>query len=310
MSLVEHWQFVENVVAAIEAFANGKLPDVAITPKAMIPTRHHPEVLREVDVLVCFRAGSRTLRIGVDVKAESRPVDLPLLDGLWAKAEGLELDRYAVVSLSGFTSSARTVYREKGVELVTLEEVGDLRWAGLAHISMINRVFEFEHTTLDYGSEPHPSEECVKRSGNWIVTGSDNQPTPWMQYLAANVGRAVPMETGGPREGRSQTYTANLSFAHEVRAGLSINDGVEAVPVPLSVVTRGYFRWETRDYPVVQYRLENGQEVVSAAVEIPGLQGGPFQMSMAMTDEPGGNGQGLALHMAPAKPRRSTIGSK
>lgn len=126
MSSIPHWQLVENVVAAVESFSNGALPDLRITPKAMVPTRHHPEVRRELDVLVTFRAGSRTIRIGVDVKAEKVPVDLPLLEGLWAKAEALDIDRYVVVSLSGFTESAQRVYAAKGVELVRIEEVGDL----------------------------------------------------------------------------------------------------------------------------------------------------------------------------------------
>jgi hypothetical protein len=247
------------------------------------------------------------MRIGIDVKAESRPADLPLIEGLWAKADHLELDRYCVVSLSGFTADARKVYAAKGVKLVTLDEVQDLHWAGLTHISMVHRLFDFKHTRLDYHpGEVVPSQEAMARAADWMAGFDGGEASPWTQYLAAQVGRAVPMEPGGPAEGESGPYRVAVTFDDGTRASLKITAGTLAVPVPAVAIADGHFRWETKRYPVVKYRTEKGEEVISALVEMPGWSGGVFQMSFGMVAVPG-EGQALSVRLAPATPKRTPV---
>lgn len=309
MSVIPHWQFVENVVAAIESFSNGKLADLVITPKAMVAVRHHPGVRRELDVLVSFRAGKRTMRIGVDVKAEKDPVDLPLLEGLWAKAETLDIDRYAVVSLSGFTGSARTVYSAKGVELVTLEEVGSLEWAGLTHTEFTNQLFEF--TAMLVGPDPahpSPSDATVGRACSWTVSVRGREPIRWLDYLAKDVERITAFKADDVPEGRSADYNVHIDFDTDVRPLLTIFD--EGVPVhtPAFVKVSGYFHWNTASYPVVKFRTDRGEEVVSSVIEVPGANVDLVQMSLTMAPSPDGTGTVVYGRQAPARPGRTPVG--
>ena len=117
------WQVVENMVAAIEALrADGC--DATVVRKARVRSDRDAAVEREVDVLVRIKSLGRTLSVGVDVKNEARPIGLPTMEALvkkWQSAKG-SIDRYCVVSTSGFAESAIREAVREGVQTSSLLE--------------------------------------------------------------------------------------------------------------------------------------------------------------------------------------------
>lgn len=117
----ELWQVVENVVAALERVRN-QIPGMKVTQRAQVPTIHEPGETRDVDVLVEIPVGGRMLSIGIEVKNKTRPVDLVALGSIISLKEELHLDRFCVVSTSGFARRAKRLAWRKGIETLTMEK--------------------------------------------------------------------------------------------------------------------------------------------------------------------------------------------
>src|SRR5262245_42198349 len=96
----ERWRVVENVVAAIQRAIVGE--GWRVIQNAHVKKRGSRR-RRQVDVLI---EGSCGTRIGMDVKAERRPLDIEVVEQLCCKLRKLELDRSVIVSTSGFTQAA------------------------------------------------------------------------------------------------------------------------------------------------------------------------------------------------------------
>ncbi len=71
---------------------------------------------RQVDVLVEIPTGQRTFRVGVEVRDESRPLDLTGVEQRCMKLAKLDVDRGCIVSRTGFTKSARGAAVAEGIE--------------------------------------------------------------------------------------------------------------------------------------------------------------------------------------------------
>lgn len=113
------WQIVENVVAAVER-VRAVIPGVEVTQKAQIPKAAFPDQTRDVDVLVEIPVQGRKIRLGIEVKNERRPIAEDELGTLVDLKNDLQLDRYCVVSTSGYTSAAHQKAAQNGIELSTL----------------------------------------------------------------------------------------------------------------------------------------------------------------------------------------------
>jgi Restriction endonuclease len=92
-----------------------------ITPNAMVARRDSAR-RRQVDVFASCPSGPATFRVGIDVKDERAPVDIETMEQLCAKGLGLELDRYVVMSTSGFTKAALDEAKSKGVQAARLRK--------------------------------------------------------------------------------------------------------------------------------------------------------------------------------------------
>ena len=187
------WKLVENVVTAIESVTNAGLKDLKVTSRAMVPMKSDPTLRREVDVLVEFTAGNRTIRIGVETKNEKYPLDVTKLGGLYEKHQELITDRLVVVSTSGFAKKAAGIYRSKGVELLLLDEVESFRWAELTHMQVFGRLFRILGFQAKWeGTVDLPSKGSLDE---FKVCGlEDGQEMSLVHYIAAQMGRAVPLD--------------------------------------------------------------------------------------------------------------------
>src|SRR2546422_202002 len=120
------WKIVENVVTAIERSLN-TVEGAKVIPNASIRERISG-VARQVDVYVEIPTGPRILRVGVEVRDESVPVDLPEIEQLITKLKKLDVDYGCVVSRAGFTATATAEADRYGVETRTIAEVENPDW--------------------------------------------------------------------------------------------------------------------------------------------------------------------------------------
>jgi hypothetical protein len=103
-----------------------------ITESAMVPSRG---TMREIDILIETDNGPYRIK-AVEAKNEKRPLDVTDIDALVGKyfsPGGIKVDKLAVVSQSGFYSTAYTCAQEVGnIELFTLSKVTPSDWTKLA----------------------------------------------------------------------------------------------------------------------------------------------------------------------------------
>lgn len=146
MHSTPRWRIVEGVVTAIERSLNA-VPGTQITPNALVAERVSGEQ-RQIDVLVEIPTGQRTLRVGLEVKDKSSPVDLPEVEQLIAKLSKADLDYGCVVARSGFTASAQREAALQGVELRTLKQIEMPGWWLAQHIEVNQRHVDVLRCTL------------------------------------------------------------------------------------------------------------------------------------------------------------------
>lgn len=164
-SEAERWRVVENVVAAIQrALVAGE--GWQVTQNAYVKKRGSRR-RRQVDVLIeDTRGGSR---IGIDIKAGRRPLDIEVVEQLCYKLRKLELDRSVIISTSGFTKTAEEEANEEGVLAVRLEElsVSDILQVPYLTLSIPDLDVEIEFRS----GVPRPSRELLASAR--IATGSN-----------------------------------------------------------------------------------------------------------------------------------------
>lgn len=149
------WQVVENVVAAIER-VRAEIPGVEVRQKVQMPVAADPTRTRDVDVLVTVPVQGRLLTIGIEVKAKGRPVTVDELGCIVDIRNEVRLDRFCVVSTSGFSGDAERKAKQEGLQLETLREFanssfwakpcGELLFA--TGVEVVGATFEFSPDVL------------------------------------------------------------------------------------------------------------------------------------------------------------------
>jgi hypothetical protein len=124
---------VENAVAAIQS-AHGRSGEWTVTQNAMVLERVSRR-RRQVDVFLECPSGPAVFRVAIDVKDENRAVGIELMEQLCAKGAKLDVDRYVVVSTSGFAGPARREAEQQGVETATIEKSSDTRFFKMEHLT-------------------------------------------------------------------------------------------------------------------------------------------------------------------------------
>lgn len=146
------WKIVENVVAAIERSLN-KVTGTKVIPNAFVLERIS-SVPRQVDVYLEIPTGPRTLRIGVEVRDEAAPADLPEIEQLITKLKKLDLDYGCIVSRAGFTGTATEEAKRHGIELRTVAQVENPDWWLPSSMTLFLRKVELLHMQVNF----HPAE--------------------------------------------------------------------------------------------------------------------------------------------------------
>lgn len=87
--------------------------------------------LREIDIQMESVVGLYRIKIAIEAKAESRPLDVTVIEQLSAKyrpGDGVQVDKVVIVSKSGFTLAAKNKALRSNMELLTLREAQEADW--------------------------------------------------------------------------------------------------------------------------------------------------------------------------------------
>lgn len=258
----EKWKLVEDVVAEIEAMSNQGL-DCEITRLAMVPEDQNPDRLREIDIVVRFPAGRRTLSIGISVKNEKRPIDVAKMESLisvWLKRKG-SLDRYCIVSTGGFTANARADAEENGVELVHFREVegggkgwsrmaGTVRATSLSWEPSVDASIEYIEALKEAGTG---DTEIVDANGRHVLYVEEIYEAAQKHYA----DQSLP--------GRGPAIWKYPFSGHE---SLRLVVGGRTWPMPLAVLVGVEAKWDELQVQSMHFRglFEDGLKHVCSAV--------------------------------------------
>jgi len=138
-------------VASIERSLNS-VPGTKVTGNASVPERVTGQP-RQVDVFVEIPTGRRLLRVGIEVRDKSAPLDLPEVEQLVAKLSKLDLDYGCIVASSGFTASAEREAARNGIEVRTLQEIEKPDWWRAEHIHLQHRRIELLESRINFRTE-------------------------------------------------------------------------------------------------------------------------------------------------------------
>ncbi len=304
---VPRWQVVENVTAAFERAGHTSLDGLRVTQKARVPMRHGG-TLREVDVLVEFDAGGRRFRLGVDVKHERRPLDLTKTEQLFAKSQALEVDRFVVVSTSGYTADALKEYAPRGLELLTLDELESLEWVAIESVTQVIQRIALTEVRFDYLDPPQSLVDDVFSFTILELQLIDCEgPTrPLQRYLERQVHQGLVEHEAIPAD-----LPPGVPFPFEVVLG---NDHPEVVrrfrirgkrdhPLPRSFFCKGHFTIEESERPLFRFRYR-GNEAFSWVLD----DGVDVRRQQVLVREIAPDGTATLRQITmPADPPRTTV---
>lgn len=227
------WKRVENVVAAIEKSLNN-VPGTKVIPNASVLERIS-SVPRQVDVYLEIPTGPRTLRIGVEVRDEVAPADLPEIEQLITKLKKLDLDYGCIVARAGFTGTAIDEAKRYGVELRTVAQVEIPDWWIPSAMTLFLRKLELLHMQVNFRPDEfeavQPLVTSVKSSD--LVLNLPNGASHTLPDIIKGHGlQAIQLPELSHLKDQD-TFTVNILFNDLHGATLVYPSG--SIPLPQSV---------------------------------------------------------------------------
>lgn len=283
------WQIVENVVAAVERIL-GKTSGWRVTQNVMVQQRGSDR-RRQVDVFAEWPEETRAFRIGIDVKAESAPLDIESMEQLCAKARKLDIDRYVVISTSGFTAAALEEAEREGVSAVRIEELQSSSFFSLEAITVPYADIHYVEVCYEAGRKQPPLELLPTA---WI---EDAEKATHLQHLASHyVAEFLTANRDVPAEEKRV-----LQVDDDPRQWLRLHSGGSVWDPPSSILVL----WSAR-YERVQgrrFRTHDGHVLFTAIVPHDGQQ---RQFTM-MTIPNSEGGYHLAISLGDTRPPRRNV---
>lgn len=284
------WKVVENAVAAIQA-AHGQSGQWTVTPNAMVRERVSGK-RRQVDAFLECPSGPTVFRVAIDVKDKGQPLDIQIVEQLCAKGEKLDVDRYVIVSTSGFAGPARSEAERQGVELATVELASETAFFQLAHLTSRRIVLTKIDLAFDEGVEEPPLATAGR---SWIEDVSSCTRIDRFAEIQAMEHDAK----GGAQPGEGQVLflcvqDPNMAWKK------TVIDGV-AWPPPRELHI--WWTTEEEDAAGLLLRTDDGREVFTAILKV---DGDDRQITLVQnTANPAGST--ITVDMRPARPPRKNV---
>ena len=111
-----------------------------VRESAMVPEINSGE-LREVDILIEFKAHSYSVVIAIEVVGRSKKSDVIWVEGMRSKHLALGTHKLILVSEKGFTKSALKKAGEFGYEAISIDSALNMDWRLLSRLEAM-RIFE------------------------------------------------------------------------------------------------------------------------------------------------------------------------
>jgi Restriction endonuclease len=232
-SMPPKWKLVENVVTAIERSLN-TVAGTNVIPNASVPERISG-LPRQVDVYVEIPTGPRILRIGVEVRDKTSPLDLPEVEQLVAKIQKLDLDYGCIVSRAGYTASAKEEAERNGIELRTVTDIDNPNWWLASAMMLELRQVELVRWQVNFRTEelPRVTELLAGVEGTEVeMTLANGESGTLHAFIVAQGLRAVDRpELAALKD--QDTFTVQIDFSQLQGASLTSPRG--PVPLPQNV---------------------------------------------------------------------------
>jgi hypothetical protein len=297
------WRIIENVVAAIEESLQ-TAPGAKVTPNAEIPERISPENTREVDVLVQIPTGGRVMAIGVDVKDEKRPLDSTKIEQLISKGQKLALDRYCVLSTSGFAENAVRYARDQGVELLTLSKLHKSDWWQATEFEILHLRRVIEQVAFVYKGNPSlpPAFLGGIKLAELRIRDTDGNVGDFLLRVEGLL-RGAEAQLGHPIKDDGIPF--DLAIRNDAGKMLALVSGEDEAPFPELVKVTMHYDRAYGAFPVQQFITPKGVEVFVATFEV---NGKPLQVSAVSV--PNATGRQISVSFQDAKPKRTDMRGK
>jgi hypothetical protein len=278
------WQILENVIAAVESALGKTTVGLSVKQNVLVACRDGKRKRRQVDVLVTFVVAGRTFRLALDVKSEGRPLDVESVEQLAAKRKKLaDIDRYVVVSVSGFTAEGLDEARATGIETMRVERLSSLDWWAAIGLTMLVDTFELADVVFEVLAGTPPS---VANATSILETpdGTRRLLTEAIEAYASGAlaesrpqfvdgQRISPIIAGDAVRDYARLFTDGVEYPmpHQITAGIVLRR--QTVLIPPQDVIRG-----REGVEAVAFVMPDGQQLTVIAVP---QEGGGFTMAIS-----------------------------
>jgi hypothetical protein len=248
--------------------------------------------------LVEVPVGDRRLRIGVEVKDHTAPLDVEDVEQLGSKLDKLDLDKGCIVA-AAFTAEARLEAERCGLELRQFQEVGAPEWWLAPAMETVHDEIETLSIELVYSTEQfYPALQGLAPEQAIVVV--PGQPTISIDELATQQGIAGSCrpELNSLEDG--DTFCLNIEMSLPVGSLIQTPSGEAPIPGWIRASYKLHQRTEAANFR--SYRMRPEVTAVSCVSELTGQQ-----ITFVGQDQPDGS-RLVSLSLADASPKRTRIG--
>lgn len=168
---------LEQLVSSIERALvhNDK---VSVQSPAHLPDRITGE-LREHDVLISVSGSHHMAAIAIECRDRSRKVTVNAVEGFWSKCQDTGIDQGIVVSPKGFTKTALTKAKRRGIRCLQLTEAKSFNWLLASGITFRTR--KVVHTCWTF----YPDVNITPAPTAFTVLTPEGEPVQSNNLVAA-----------------------------------------------------------------------------------------------------------------------------
>jgi hypothetical protein len=161
---------------------------------ARITESYLTEDHREIDILIESEHGMYSLKVAVEAKDESRPLQVGVVEtmiGKYHSPGGIPVNKVVLVARNGFTQGAkqRAAAANPPITLLTLDEAHQSDWTKLVPQQMVWRMPPHIHGIYLYPDVPSQNGKNALADGKFVCAchGHDRgSPLQWANWLLHN----------------------------------------------------------------------------------------------------------------------------
>lgn len=187
------WKKFEKLVAKIQEYLS---PGAVVTHNDKIKGKSGR--LRQVDVSIKQKIGQFKILIVMQCKDQKDPIDVNDVESFIGKIKDIEANRGAIVSASGFTSTAIARGKDAGLNLYRLVDVANHEWRTLVTIPVVCDFRSMKSFSLTFSGQSVPQITPIENPRDVLLYDIKNQPIGKIITLIHNLWnqRKLPQEPG------------------------------------------------------------------------------------------------------------------